>query len=151
MIQEIILLIRLHYNHHEMLRKSYLPPFGKILTTSLFLIFIGGGGLAFGFTFFEPTLGPRWLFFFFLTILGAGIAIPISYMIQRRFANQSVPPKVLIRESILFGVFLSMIAWLQLGRILTNLIIIIVAIGFLLLEMLLRMAEKETFKADADV
>jgi hypothetical protein len=134
-----------------MLRKSYLPPFGKILTTSLFLISIGGGGLAFDFIFFEPTLGPRWMFFFFLTILGAGFAVPISYLIQRRFADQPVPPKVLVREAILFGIFLSLAAWLQLGRILTNLIIIIIAIGFLLLEMLLRMAEKATFKADADV
>ena len=88
------------------------------------------------------------MFFFFLTIIGAGLALPISYLIQRRFANQVIPGKVLIREAILFGVFLALTAWLQLGRILTNLIIVIIAIGFILLEMLLRMAEKATFKAD---
>jgi hypothetical protein len=131
-----------------MIRKSYLPPFGKILISSIFLIILGGGGLAFIFIFFEPTLGPRWMFFFFLMIIGAGIALPFSYLIQRRFASQAVPGKVLIREGILFGVFLALIAWLQLGRILTNLIIVIVAVGLLLLEMLLRMAEKATFKAD---
>jgi hypothetical protein len=134
-----------------MMRKSFLPPFGKILSTSLFLILIGGGGLVFVLTFFEPTLGPRWMFFFFLTIFGAGIAIPLSYLVQRRFADQPVPPKVLVREAILFGVFLSLAAWLQLGRILTNLIIVIIAVSFLILEMLLRMAEKATFKADGDV
>ena len=131
-----------------MIRKSYLPPFGKILISSIFLTIFGGGGLTFIFMFFEPTLGPRWMFFFFLTIIGAGIALPISYLIQRRFANQVIPGKVLIREAILFGVFLALTAWLQLGRILTNLIIVIIAIGFILLEMLLRMAEKATFKAD---
>ena len=88
------------------------------------------------------------MFFFFLSIIGAGIALPVSYLIQRRFANQNVPGKVLIREAILFGVFLALIAWLQLGRILTNLIIVIIAAGFNLLEMLLRMAEKATFQAD---
>lgn len=88
------------------------------------------------------------MFFFFLSIIGAGIALPISYLIQRRFANQNVPGKVLIREAILFGIFLALIAWLQLGRILTNLIILIIAAGFILLEMLLRMAEKATFQAD---
>ncbi len=88
------------------------------------------------------------MFFFFLTIIGSGIALPISYLIQRRFANQVVLSKVLIREAIFFGVFLALIAWLQLGRILTNLIIVIISIGFILLEMLLRMAEKATFKAD---
>ncbi len=131
-----------------MMRNSYLPPFGKILISSIFLTILGGGGLAFIFIFYEPTLGPRWMFFFFLTIIGSGIALPISYLIQRRFANQVVLSKVLIREAIFFGVFLTLIAWLQLGRILTNLIIIIISIGFILLEMLLRMAEKATFKAD---
>ena len=131
-----------------MIRKSYLPPFGKILISSIFLTILGGGGLTFVFMFFEPTLGPRWMFFFFLTIIGAGVALPISYLIQRRFANQVIPGKILIREAILFGIFLALTAWLQLGRILTNLIIVIIAIGFILLEMLLRMTEKATFKAD---
>ena len=131
-----------------MMRNSYLPPFGKILISSIFLTILGGGGLAVIFIFYEPTLGPRWMFFFFLTIIGSGIALPISYLIQRRFANQVVLIKVLIREAIFFGVFLALIAWLQLGRILTNLIIVIISIGFILLEMLLRMAEKATFKAD---
>jgi hypothetical protein len=130
------------------MRNSYLPPFGKILISSVFLTILGGGGLAFIFIFYKPTLGPRWMFFFFLTIIGSGIALPVSYLIQRRFANQVVLSKVLIREAIFFGVFLALIAWLQLGRILTNLIIVIISIGFILLEMLLRMAEKATFKAD---
>ena len=133
------------------MRKSYLPPFSKILMSSIILSILGGGGLVFIFIFFEPTLGPRWMFFFFLSIIGAGIALPISYLIQRRFATQTVPGKVLIREAILFGVFLALIAWLQLGRILTNLIVVIIAVGFILLEMLLRMAEKATFQADENV
>ena len=74
--------------------------------------------------------------------------MPASFFIQRRFATRKVPGKVFVREGLLFGVFLSLLAWLQLGRILTNLIIIIIAVGFLVLEMLLRMAEKATFKAE---
>ena len=134
-----------------MMRKSYLPPFGKILISAIFLTILGGGGLAFIFIFLEPTLGPRWMFFFFITIIGAGIALPISFLIQRRFANQVVPWKVIIREAILFGIFLALTSWLQLGRILTNLTTVIIAVGFMLLEMLLRMAEKATFKADENV
>ena len=91
------------------------------------------------------------MFFFFLSIIGAGIALPFSYLIQRRFAHQVVPEKVLIREAIFFGIFLALIAWLQLGRILTNLIIVVIVVGFILLEMLLRMAEKATFNADENV
>ena len=130
------------------MKKSVLPPFGKIVLTSLFLLFFGGAGLSLIVFNLEPRLGPRWLFFFFLTIAGAGLAMPASFFIQRRFATRKVPGKVFVREGLLFGVFLSLLAWLQLGRILTNLIIIIIAVGFLVLEMLLRMAEKATFKAE---
>ena len=132
------------------MRKSFLPPFGKILSTSLLLSFLGGGGLAFIIIFFEPTLGPRWMFFFFLIIFASGIALPGSFIIQRRFAKDFVPSRVLVREAILFGVYLSLLAWLQLGRVLTNLIIAIIGVGFLLFEMLLRMAEKAAFNPEGD-
>jgi len=115
---------------------------------TLFLVVIGGSGLAFTLFMLEPRLGPRWLFFFFLVIFGAGLALPGSFIIQRRFAKDYVPSRVLVREAILFGVFLTVLAWLQLGRILTNLIIAIIGVGFLLLEMLLRMAEKSAFNPD---
>lgn len=130
--------------------KRFLPPFGKIFTTALFLTVIGGAGLGFTLLFMEPKLGPRWLFFFFLVIFGAGLALPFTFIIQRRFADQVVQSNILVREAVLFGIYLSLLAWLQLGRVLTNLIILIIGVGFLLFEMLLRMAEKATFKADDD-
>lgn len=128
--------------------RSYLPPFRKILVTSLLLGTIGVGGLFFIFFNMEPTLGPRWLFFFFLTISGAGVALPVVYVIQRRAASQYVPANVLLREAILFGVFLDLLAWLQIGRIASNLITLLLAGGLVLLEVFLRMAEKATFRAD---
>ena len=128
-----------------MKKKSYLPPFGKILIITLFLVLIGGSGLVFTLFMLEPRLGPRWMFFFFLVIFGAGIALPGSYIIQRRFAKDYVPSSVLVREAILFGTYLALLAWLQLGRILTNLITAIIGVGFLLFEMLLRMAERSAF------
>lgn len=128
--------------------KSYLPPFGKILVTSFLLGLIGFGGLVFIFFTLEPTLGPRWLFFLFLTLSGAAFALPIVYFIQRRFATQYVSAKVILREAIFFGVFLDLLAWLQIGRISSNMIILFLAGGLILLEFFLRMAEKATFKAD---
>jgi len=133
-----------------MQKKQYLPPFGKIFSTALFLTIIGGGGLLFTFIFLEPKLGARWLFFFFLVIFGAGIGLPFTFIVQRRFAKQTVGSHILVREAALFGIYLSLLAWLQLGRILTNLILMIIGLGFILFEMLLRMAEKATFTADAD-
>jgi len=131
-----------------MKKMSYLPPFGKILIITLFLMLIGGSGLMFTLFLLEPRLGPRWLFFFFLVIFGAGIALPLSYIIQRRFAKDLVPSRVLVREAILFGTYLALLAWLQLGRILTNLITAIIGVGFLLFEILLRMAERSAFNPE---
>jgi len=131
-----------------MSKKTYLPPFGKMIATCLMLGVIGLGGLAFIIFTQEPTLGPRWLFFFFLTFAGTAIALPVVYFVQRRTAKQYVPAKVILREAILFGVYLDLLAWLQIGRIASNLTTFILAGGLVLLEFFLRMAEKATFKAD---
>jgi len=128
--------------------KSYLPPFGKIFISALLLSVIGLGGLAFILITLEPTLWPRWLFYFFLTMAGTGMALPVAYIIQRRLAKQFVPARVLIREGLLFGVYLDLLAWLQIGRIATNLVVFLLAGGLILLEYFLRMAEKATFRAD---
>lgn len=95
----------------------------------------------------EPRLGPRWLMYFFLTAAGTGFALPIVYIFQRRMAKARVPASVLVRESILFAVFLDLVLWMQIGRILSNLIIFFLACGFVLLEIFLRVAEKATFDA----
>jgi hypothetical protein len=131
-----------------MLHKSYLPPFFKIIVTALLLCVTGLVGLAFILMTLEPTLWPRWLFYFFLTMAGTGIALPAVYIVQRRLAKQYIPAKVLIREGLFFGIYLDLLAWLQIGRIATNLVIFLLAGGLILLEYFLRMAEKATFKAD---
>ncbi|MDP2964543.1 MAG: hypothetical protein Q8N39_00740 [Pelolinea sp.] len=131
-----------------MAHKSYLPPFGKIFITSLLLSIMGLGGLAFIFIALEPTLWPRWMFYLFLTMAGTGLALPAAYIIQRRLAKQYVPARVLIREGLFFGIYLDLLAWLQIGRITSNLVIFFLAGGMILLEVFLRMAEKATFRAD---
>ena len=110
--------------------KSYLPPFGKIFISALLLSVIGLGGLAFILITLEPTLWPRWLFYFFLTMAGTGMALPFAYIIQRRLAKQFVPARVLIREGLLFGIYLDLLAWLQIGRIATNLVVFLLAGGY---------------------
>ena len=131
-----------------MRRKSYLPPFGKIFITALILSSIGLAGLGFILFTLEPTLWPRWLFYFFLTMAGTGIALPVAYIIQRRVAKQYVPARILIREGLLFGIYLDLLAWLQIGRIASNLVVFLLAGGMILLEIFLRMAEIATFRAD---
>jgi hypothetical protein len=131
-----------------MAHKSYLPPFGKIFITSLLLNIMGMGGLVLIFISLEPTLWPRWLFYFFLTMAGTGFALPLAYVIQRRMAKQYISARILIREALFFGIYLDLLAWLQIGRITSNLVIFLLGGGMILLEVFLRMAEKATFKAD---
>lgn len=130
------------------MKTSFLPPFSKILLTSLVLFLIGAGGLLIIIFSTEPTLGPRWLMFFFLTLATGGLALPFTYLVQRRVATRLVDEGVLIREALLCAIFIDLIAWLQLGRVLNWLIILFLAGGFFIIEFLLRMSENATFHAD---
>jgi len=131
-----------------MANESLVPRFGKIFITTLLLLVIGAGGLGYIFFFLEPRLGPRWLFFFFLTILSSGIALPLVYLVQRRIAKAYVPAGVIVREALLFAILIDIITWLQIGRILSNLIIFFLAAGLILIEYFLRLSEKAVFKPD---
>jgi len=139
---------RLRYNQLDMSPKSNVPVFGKIFLTSIVLSILGSAGLVFIIFTQEPTLGPRWLFFFFLTLTATGLGLPLVYLVQRRIAKQYVPAKVLIREALLIGIFTDLLLWLQIGRIATELIVLLLAAGLVLLELFLRMAEKAVFRAD---
>ena len=130
------------------MQKSFLSPFSKILLTAFILTFVGLTGLAVMVFFTEPTLGPRWLGYFFLTLLASGLMLPFVHIFQRRIAKNPVSDGTLIREALWFGIYVDLIAWLQLGRVLNGLVVIFLAGGFIILEVLLRMSESALFKAD---
>lgn len=130
------------------MQSQFLSPFSKILITALILAFTGLTGLAVIVFFTEPTLGPRWLAYFFLTLLVCGLILPFVHIFQRRIAKQPVADTILIREALWFGIYVDLITWLQLGRVLNGLIAIFLAGGFIVLEVLLRMSETALFKAD---
>jgi hypothetical protein len=125
-----------------------LSPFSKILITALVLVFVGLTGLAVIIFFTEPTLGPRWLAYFFLTLLACGLCLPFVHIFQRRIATQPVADGIIIREALWFSIYVDLIVWLQLGRVLNGLIAIFLAGGFIILEILLRMSETALFKPD---
>ncbi len=100
--------------------------------------------------FTEPLLAPRWLAYFFLTLLASGLMLPVVQVFQRRIARAPVAETVLVREALFFAIFVDLLVWLQLGRVLNGLLAILMAGGFIVLELLLRMAETALFKPDAD-
>jgi hypothetical protein len=123
------------------------PPFRTFLWASVLLSLFGWGGLAILIATTLPTLGPRWLFFFLLLTGLSGIAIPVTYLINLRFAT--IPPadgSVVLREAMWVGIYGCLVAWLQQGRVLTTILAVIIALGFLLVEVLIRLRELSQWK-----
>ncbi|OJX47319.1 MAG: hypothetical protein BGO78_17800 [Chloroflexi bacterium 44-23] len=130
--------------------QSY-PKLKNILITTAFLAAVGWLGLYFLFQYTTPLLGPRWLFFFLFMVALSGTSLPIVYFFNLRFISS--PPAnaiVLIRQAIWVGLFFDLLAWLQLGRILNPVLALILAIGILVVENLIRMAEISRWRPEVD-
>lgn len=122
--------------------------FNAILITSLLLFFVGALGLVLLFSLTLPTLGPRWLLFFLVTLAGSGLALPGAYFLNLRFpSNPPAQGSVLVREALFFGLYLDLLVWLRFGKVLNFAIIIFLLVGFGLIEFLLRWLERSRFTA----
>ena len=121
--------------------------FSYYLPAIIILILAGGGGLYLVMTQMLPTVGPRWLFYFCLLILVSGLFMPLTWFINRRFPSE-IPagPQVVIRQAVWFGVFAAMLAWLQIGRVLTLTMAIILGVALFVIEFLIRMWERSRWK-----
>ena len=118
------------------------PGIASVLPTAFFLTLLGCAGLFWVVTQTLPTLWPRWLFFFSLTITGSGISLPFVALLNHRFGLTASPPSgILLRQSLWGGLYLATLAWLQLGCALTPSIMLLLAAGFFLIEFLLRLRE----------
>lgn len=127
-----------------------LPPFTSFLPFSILLMLIGWGGLVYLVIFTIPTLGPRWLFFFFVSLAMTGTALPVVVFLNIRF--ESVPPietGSVIRQACWAGVYGGVIVWMQLGRILTPTIGMFIALGLIIIEGLIRLREKARWAPEA--
>lgn len=121
--------------------------FRQFLITGLSLGFVGWGGLVYCLIFTLPTLAPRWFFFFFLLLALSGSVLPLLSFIHRRFSGDFPSDgRVVVRQALWVGVFGDLIAWLQLGRVLSSSRIILLVVGFFVMEMLIRMLETSRWK-----
>jgi hypothetical protein len=126
---------------------SAIPPFRTFLWASVLLILFGWGGLAVLVATTLPTLGPRWLFFFLLLTGLSGLALPIAYYFNLRFPTK--PPAdgtAILREAMFVGIYGCLVFWLQQGRVLTLPLALILALGFFLIEFLIRIREVSHWK-----
>jgi hypothetical protein len=119
------------------------PTFRSILPLSIALATIGLLGLFFLIQSSLPTIFPRWVFYFFIVLAATGLALPIALFLNIRFPSKPpVDMPIVLREGIWGGVYVSLVAWLQLGRVLTSFLAGTLAIVIILIEVLLRIWER---------
>jgi hypothetical protein len=128
---------------------SQTPPIKTFMPTAIFLAIFGYGGLVILLIISVPTVGPRWLFFFLVFMALTGTALPFTAFLNHRFP--SIPPAtagVILRQAMLVGIYGATLAWLQIGRVLTAALAILLLIGLGLMEFLLRMRERSQWKPE---
>jgi hypothetical protein len=119
-----------------------------VLPVSILLFLAGWGGLFFLMNAIAPTdWKPLWLFYF-LAVLGiCGLVLPVITFLNLRFPGK--PPAthvVIVRQAIWLGIYFPTLAWLQIGRVFTPLLALLLALGLLLIEGLLRFREYSQWK-----
>jgi hypothetical protein len=113
------------------------------LPTTILLTVVGWGGLFLLLNSTEPTLWPRWLFFFLIVVGFTGLGLPLVSFLNHRFPSD--PParvQVIVRQALWVGVYASTLAWLQFGRVLNWALAVLVGLAFFAIEWFLRLRER---------
>jgi hypothetical protein len=129
--------------------KKLSPPVRDFLPAALILLVLGWVGFYAVVMYTTPSGGTRYLFFFTAVLALTGMALPVVAFLNRRFT--STPPAtqaVILRQAIWAGIYLPTLAWLRIGRILTPSIALLLAIGLILIEWLLRLRERSQWKPE---
>jgi hypothetical protein len=124
------------------------PPIRLVLPATLFLLVVGWGGLYLLMDSTPPVeWQPVWLFFFLFFLAATGVALPVMAFLNRRFPpTPPATPGVVLREAIWVGMYFPTLAWLLAGEVLNTLIAVLLAVGLLLIEGLLRLREQSEWK-----
>jgi hypothetical protein len=111
--------------------------------SALALTIIGFGGLFVIITQTLPFVPARWAFFVFMFMGLTGMALPIVYFLHKRFPAESpAESSVIMRQSFWVGIYGATLAWLQLGRLVTLNVILVLAGGLIAAEYFIRIREK---------
>lgn len=118
------------------------PPYGINVAAGL-LMLTGWGGLYYLVQNVRPTAGPRWYFFILLNMAVVGTSLPVVRFLNMRFARQpqAVSDAVILRQSLWVGLLVTIMAWLQILRVLSPVVAILLALAFAAIETFLRLRE----------
>ena len=132
---------------HETKQQPMFPNFSTFIWAGILLCLLGWGGLAVLVSNTLPTMGPRWLFYFFLMCAVSGLILPVTFFFNRRFMTK--PPAesgVIVREAIWVGIYACIGFWLQQGALFNPVLAMALALGFVIIEFLLRIRELSLWK-----
>lgn len=91
----------------------------------------------------NPLAFSRWLFFILLYIAATGTALPFTWILNRRFTAQHLTTGgVMLRESMLVGLYIVIVAWLQMTRTLNLATGFFLALSMIVIEIFLRLRER---------
>ena len=120
-----------------------MPSIIFFIFTGLFFAIAGWGGVIFLIFFTLPYLGYRWLFFLLLMLAITGTLLPIIAYLHKRFpGNPEAKLDTIVREALILGFYGDLLAWLQIGRVLTFPVGLFILVGLIIMEVLIRVREK---------
>jgi hypothetical protein len=114
------------------------------MISALVFMLVGWGGLYLLVTNIAPYVGPRWAFLALLLVAVTGTVLPFVRFLNIRFTPLRAPlpsGAILVRQSVWFGLFVVICAWMQILRILNAPLAFFVALAFVVLEVFLRSRE----------
>jgi len=127
--------------------RTQLPRIKGYLPLIVILIFVGFGGLFILIILTQPTVWPRWLFFFMVVMGFTGLALPVVVFLYHRFPSGHIPAQgVIIRQSLWAGIYVALMIWLRLGQVFNLGVAVIVFVGITLLEIALRFGERSLWR-----
>ena len=123
------------------------PALRRFVPAVVLLLALGWTGFAAVLKYTSPNGGTRWLLFFFAALGLTGLALPVTAYLNRRFPSVPPPtPAIILRQAIWFSIYITTLAWLQIGRVLTPSLALLLAAGLVLIEWLLRLRERSQWK-----
>lgn len=97
-----------------------------------------------------PDLGNRWRFFIALVFAITGTALPVVAYLNRVFTPFGPATfEIVVRESTMVGIYSGILLWLNKGQVLSIGLAIILAVGLILIELLLRFRYRSQWHPDA--